>query len=228
MRRIQGWVVVGIVLAGGAVWAQDGSKFTVKVVAAPVPQELKEPFRKLLNEQSIQVTDDKGELLAELWFRKQVPVKATPEQVKNGLTYKEVEETTLLGAVRFDKLFIDYRKQKIKPGVYTLRLGFQPMDGDHMGTAPYPEFCLLIPAHADMKPDPLEVKDMRELSNKAPGSNHPGVVLLFPNEKAEDAPKLVDKGNGHWALLLKEEAVADGQKASLGLGLTLVGQSSAN
>jgi hypothetical protein len=224
MRRIRGWVVVGIILAAAPVAAQDGSKYSVKATAAPPPSALKEPIRKLLSEQAIQVADDNGQLLAEIWLRKQVPVQATPEQVKNGLTYREVPETTLLGAVRFDKPFTDYRKQKIKPGVYTLRYGLQPMDGDHMGTAPNPEFCLLVPAGADEKPGTMDVKELHELSNKAPGGSHPGVLLLFANEKPEDTPKLVDKGNGHWALMMKEEAAAGGQKASLGLGLTLIGQ----
>src|SRR5262245_36576250 len=120
---------------------QEGGRYSIKVGTTPPPAELKEPFRKLLDERSVQLVDDKGAVLAELWFRKAIPTKATPEQVKNGITYREVEESTLLGAVKFDQQYTDYRKQKIKPGVYTLRLGFQPMDGDHMGTAPYGEFC---------------------------------------------------------------------------------------
>src|SRR5205807_6737297 len=103
----------------------------------------KEPIAKLLTDRSIQLLDQKGTPLCELWFRKEVPAKATPEQIKNGLTYRELDETTLLGAIRIDQLMTDYRKQKIKPGVYTLRLGFQPMDGDHMGTAPYNELGLV-------------------------------------------------------------------------------------
>jgi len=49
--------------------------------------------------------------------------------------------TTLLGALRVHKTEIDYRKQKLKEGVYTLRLAYQPADGDHMGTAPNAEFA---------------------------------------------------------------------------------------
>src|SRR5437667_236052 len=78
------------------------------------------------------------------------------------------------------------------------------------------------------KAETMEAKELHELSNKAPGGSHPGVLLLFPNEKPEDTPKLADKGNGHWALMVEAEAVAGGQKTSLGLGITLVGQSSAN
>lgn len=225
MLRNWSWVVAGA-LAFAPLGAAEG-KHSLKVANTPAPKELKEPIRKLMGTRSIQLLDDKGGPLAEFWFRKEIPVKATAEQVKNGLTYREVEETTLLGAVRFDQLFIDYRKQKIKPGVYTLRLGFQPMDGDHMGTAAYSEFCLLVPAAHDEKPDAMEVKEHRELSNKAPGGSHPGVMLLFPNEKPEETPKLVDKGMEHWVLALKQDAAAGSLKAGLGIALTVVGHTSA-
>src|SRR5262245_12376193 len=117
MPRTWAWLVA-LVFVVGSVGAAE-AKHTIKVADAPAPKELKEPLRKLMSERSIQLLDEKGGLIAEFWFRKEVPVKATPEQVKNGLTYREMEETTLLGAVRFDQLFTDYRKQKIKPGVYT-------------------------------------------------------------------------------------------------------------
>ena len=84
----------------------------------------------------MQVLDDKGKPFCELWFRKEVPVKVKPDEVKKGLKYRQLEQSTLLGAVRFDQAWIDFRKQKIKPGVYTLRLAFQPEDGNHQGTAP--------------------------------------------------------------------------------------------
>src|SRR5207247_1563992 len=168
--------------------------------------------------------DAKGEAVAELWLRKEIPAKAATD-AKKGLTYRDLDETTLLGAVRFVQPWSDYRKQKIKPGVYTLRLGFQPMDGDHMGTAPYPEFCLLLSAKTDVKPDPMETKRMQEMSAKSIGVSHPGVCLLFPNEKPADKPSLMEKENNHWVAMLKEPVSLDGQKAqaALGIGLTLGG-----
>lgn len=222
MLRIWGCAVLAFVLA-----ASSGVTYSIRLLTTPPPKELKEPFRKLLDENTVQLLDDKGGVVAQIWFRKEIPVKATAEQIKNGLTYREIEETTFLGAVRFDQQYIDYRKQKIKPGVYTLRLGFQPMDGDHMGTAPYPEFCLLIPAAVEDKPDLIEVKEMRERSDKAPGGSHPGIMLLFPNDKPDATPKLVDKGMGHGVLMTRAAVSADGQKAVLGLGLTLLGHTAA-
>ena len=217
-----------LLVAGTSAAGARDSKYTIKQANNAPPKEVKEPIRKLLADKSIQLLNN-GAVTCELWLRRDVPVKATPEQIKNGLTYREVEESTIFGAVRFEQEWTDYRKQKVKPGVYTLRLGFQPMDGDHMGTAPYPDFCLLLPAKIDEKPDLMEAKELRELSAKAAGGSHPTVLLLFPNEKPEDKPQLADKGSSTWVLTVKEPITVDGKKAAegLGLGLTLIGQTSA-
>jgi hypothetical protein len=216
--------MTALLVAVSGAWAAEGA-YTIKTTTTPPPKELKEGIAKLLSDQSVQLLDGKGTLLCELWFRKEVPANATPAQVKNGLTYRELEETTIMGAIRFDQPMTDFRKQKIKAGVYTLRLGFQPQDGDHMGTAPYPEFCLLVPAAADAKPGTMSPKELQELSTKASGTSHPAVFLLFPNEKPEATPKLVDKGGDKWVLNVKEPVQAGSEKATLGVGLTLIGHS---
>jgi len=187
---------------------------------------MKEPIRNLLNDRSVQLLDAKGGVMAEVWFCKTLSAKATDAQIKNGLTYREIPESTVFGAVRFPKQFIDYRKQKIPAGVYTLRLGYQPMDGDHMGTAPYSEFCLLSPAAEDKKPDLMEAKPLHEMSAKSTTA-HPGVLLLFPGGKeTTETPKLVNKGDGHWVVEVKQDVTVGDKKATINLGLTLVGVSS--
>jgi len=206
----------------------SAASHAIKVVGEAAPMEVAEAIRTLLSDKCVQLLDPKGELLAEVWLRKAWPAKATEAQIKNGLTYAEIPETTLVGALRVVKQWTDYRKQKIKPGVYTLRIAHQPMDGDHMGTAPYNEFCLLSPAAADKSPALLEGKQLHELSAKTlPGTTHPVVMLLFPNAKTEDAPKLLDKQNGIWVLSWKEDVASAGQKGVLGLGLTLFGVTTA-
>jgi hypothetical protein len=199
--------------------------WSIKVVGAtPPPAEVAEPIRALLSDQCIQLLDAKGELKLEVWFRKALPAKATDGQIQNGLTYAEVPETTLVGAMHVVKLTTDYRKQKIKPGVYTLRIARQPMDGDHMGTAPYGDFCLALPAAEDKKPDTMEVKALHEISAKST-SSHPGVFLLFPGKDAAAEPKLVNKGDGHWVLILKQDVTVGDKKTTIGIGLTLIGAS---
>lgn len=215
---------VGVVLLC-ALSAQAAPKYVVKTVdGVEPPKEVQEPVRKLLNNQCVQLLDAKGALMAELWFCKEVSAKATEAQVKNGLTYREVPVSTILAVMRVPKPIFDYRKQKIKEGVYTLRLGIQPQDGDHMGTAPYNEFCLVCPARDDKKPDLLEAKPLQELSAKSTDS-HPGVLVLFPGTGAEATAKLVDKGEGHWVLLAQIDVVAGKIKAKLNLGITLIGTS---
>lgn len=223
MVRISGGAFI-FVLACAAAAHADGKYTITKVKSAP-PKEIKEPIRQLLAEHAARLQDDKGGLVGEVWFRKEIPAKATAEQVKNGLTYREIEEGTLFGAVRFDRLMTDYRKQKIMPGVYTLRLGFQPMDGDHMGTAPTSDFFLVIPAAVDMKPEAPEAKQLREDSARAVKTSHPGVLLLFPNTKPDGSLRLAVKENDHWVLNYAAPVVVDGKKSMLGVGLTVVGHS---
>ncbi len=90
------------------------------------------------------------------------------------------------------------------------------MNGDHMGTAPYQEFCLVSPAKADQKPDLMEPKDLHELSAKSTGTAHPSVMLLFPNEKPEEMPKLEDKGNEIFFVDFKRPVIAGRDKTTIG------------
>jgi hypothetical protein len=180
-----------------------------------------------LDTQALQVFNDKGDLHCEIWFRKNIPAKATGEQIQNGLTYKEVEPTTLMGVIRFPHNFTDYRKQDVSAGVYTLRLALQPMDGDHMGTAPYQEFCLLSDAKTDTKTATMDVKALHEQSGAAIGGNHPSMMLLFPQTKLEEKPQVVDEGKNHWVLRYVLSVQVDGKPAKLGIGITVAGHTSA-
>ncbi|MBV9125272.1 MAG: hypothetical protein JO112_18095 [Planctomycetes bacterium] len=226
MLRTLRWALPALLLAGASALAAD-APYSVKTAAVPAPKELKPAIAGLLSDQAVQFLDAKGKVLAEIWLCKQLPMQATAEQAKSGLAYEDVPETTLFGAIRFPEPITDFRKQTIKAGVYTLRLGLQPMDGDHMGTAPYQTFLLVAPAALDEKPDVFQnSKDLYDLSAKAVGATHPGVFLLIPNPKPEDQPKVVaGEGSGTWVVQMKEEAKAGDQKAVLGIGLTLVGVS---
>jgi hypothetical protein len=207
--------------------AADGKTAKVQPGSNPPPKELKDSISQLLSDKTAQVVDDKGNAIAEIWFRKEIPSKADPKDIQQGARYRHVEQSTLMGAIKLGQLWNDFRGQRIKPGVYTLRMALQPMDGDHMGTAPFNEFCLLIPANLDEKPDPMEFKHMFELSCKAAGSSHGAMMLLYPNDKPGEAPELVNKGGGNYILSWKGTITAGGQKGTLGLGLTLFGRTTA-
>lgn len=225
LRSMTGALLAALLAVAPAV-AADGKTAKIQAGTNAPPQELKEPIRQLLGEQTVQVLNDKGTVAAEIWFRKEVPAKPDTT-VQQGARYGHVPSSTILGAIKLDEIWNDFRGQKIKAGVYTLRLALQPMDGDHMGTAPFNDFCLLLPAKLDEKPDPMEFKHMFELSTKAAGSSHGAVMLLYPNDKPGSAPELLNKGGGNYVLSWKAPIAAGGQKGTLGLGLTLFGRTTA-
>ena len=50
----------------------------------------------------------------------------------------------LIGLVRFARAGSDFRDQKLASGLYTLRYGLQPVDGNHVGTFPTRDFLVLL------------------------------------------------------------------------------------
>jgi hypothetical protein len=224
--RLVGGSTAFLLLTALPIFAAD-KDYTIKTVEkSSAPKEVQEPIRKLLGDRCIQLLNAKGDLLAEVWPCKDVAATATDAQVKNGLTYREVPESSVFGVIRFPKQITDYRKNKIPAGVYTLRLGIQPMDGDHMGTAPYSEFLLMSPAAEDKTPDKMEAKKLQEMSGKTTGG-HPGVLLLFPGTGAGANPKLEKKEENHWVVLFLLDVKVGDKKTQLPVGLTLIGASSA-
>ena len=154
--------------------------YTVKTVdKTPAPKEVQEPIRKLLAERCVQLLDAKGDLLAEVWFRKDVPAKATDAQIKNGLTYREIPETTLFGAIRFPKRSPTIASKRSRPACTRCGWPISRWTATTWAPLPYSEFLLLSPAAEDKKPDTMEPKALQELSGKTT-SGHPGVMLLFP------------------------------------------------
>ncbi len=198
-------------------------KFSVKREATDPPPELSAAVRELFAKECEVVRDAAGGTVAEVWFRTEIPGKGTADQVKNGLTYHELVETSIVAAVRFPTAFTDYRKQEIAAGVYTLRLAFQPENGDHKDTAPHTEFALLCPADKDTKADEIEPKTLYKLSFASTGGEHPGVMLLYPNADKAKEPKLIDRGSGVWTLNVRRKVTAEVGTADLGFAITVAG-----
>jgi hypothetical protein len=199
------------------------AKLTVKVEEVAPPKELAEPVRALLSGKAMNVVDEKGKLICTIWPAKSLDAKATPAQAKAGLKYSHIEETTIAGAVKFAETWVDYRKQKVKPGVYTLRMAMQPMDGDHMGTAPYNEFFLLLPAAEDKKAELLDVETMHELSAKSTTRKHPAMMLLVPNNTPPDSPATESRPKDHVVVNFAIPVAAGGEKSRLGFSPVIFG-----
>ncbi len=201
---------------------QADTKFTAQVEKTALPEKVALPIRKLLDEQAFVVRHGEN-VIMRIWFRSVLPMKATDEQVKNGLTYREIPEGTLVGVLEFPQAFTDYRKQELPAGVYTLRFAVQPDIGDHTGTSPHPEFCLICPLAEEKDAEPIELKSLIELSSKVNEGRHPAVLLLWPNTAKDNAVKVIDKGNDILVATLKRPVIAGEVKSMLGFAVTIAG-----
>lgn len=216
-------LIVLVVMAASIprVFAAD-AMFSAALEKAAPPEALAEPIRKQLDGDAL-VVRDKNDVVMKIWFRSVIPVKASEEQIKNGLTYREIPEGALVGALEFPHAFTDFRKQELPAGVYTLRFAVQPDIGDHTGTAPNPEFCLLCRASDDLSDEPIDKKKLIEISSKVNEGRHPAVLLLWPNNGSDAGVKVVEKGNGVVVATIKRPVAGEDAKAMLGFAVTVAG-----
>lgn len=121
-----------------------------------------------------------------------------------GPGWSGVESGTLVGAMRVTGTFKEIRGKVVKPGVYTLRYGQQPQNGDHLGISMFREYLLLSPAAIDMNPKVLGFDGVVALSKEVIGTAHPASLSLDP---PEDAPGAVlsayQNESGHDGVVLQ-------------------------
>ena len=163
--------------------------------------------------------------VCEVWVGKSLAAKAGFKPVTNVKYPFQVGE--LVGVLRVAEKseFTDFRGQPVKPGVYTLRYGQQPQDGNHIGTSETLDFLLAIPAASDNDPKPLAPPEkLLKSSAKAAGTNHPAIFSLLPPEGSVAEPSLAKDDNNHWVLSIPAHGNANGQKQPLSLRLVVVGK----
>jgi hypothetical protein len=127
-----------------------------------------------------------GRPVLEIWLRKDVPLRETPS-TETSVSFPRIKEGTLVGVVRLTQPWSDFRNTKVKPGVYTLRYGVQPADGNHMGVSDYRDFLILLPLANDNKLDAsYTTADLVALHREAVGTAHPPVMGLFPGGEVKE------------------------------------------
>jgi hypothetical protein len=185
-----------------------------------LPADLAPPISAvLIAGDGVRVTVDKTTL--DFWWVKGLPAKAGT----GAASWSNVEEGTLVGAVRVPTDFRDLRGRIIKPGTYTLRYGIQPQDGDHLGISPFREFLLLSPAGIDKDVPPLGHDDTIEISKRTIGGSHPAVWSIDPPTADQAVLSLHKTDLGHDAVILEVPVQRDGTAAgTLKFGLVLVGR----
>jgi hypothetical protein len=166
-----------------------------------------------------------GGTVCEVWLLKDLPVKL---KFKPSLNVKYPFQTgQLVGVLRIgDKgEYSDFRGQPVKPGVYTLRYGQQPQDGNHIGTSELADFLVAIPASIDTDLKPLVPSEkLHKASAKTVGGNHPAIFSLLAPEPAAAAATLAKDDNDRWVLGVPAQAIRGGKKIPLSLRLVVIGK----
>jgi hypothetical protein len=157
-----------------------------------------------------------------------VPLTAKPSSAAKALD--AVKPATLLGAVSLPKARRDYRDDELPAGTFTMRFALQPQDGNHLGTADYTYFAVLVPAKLDTKPDGItDYKTLVKTSSKATSTEHPVILSLRPARSEEgDFPAQNDPAPEHKSVRVKLPATVTGGSEKTSLVFEVVYEGKAN
>jgi hypothetical protein len=182
--------------------AASAADLTLKVTDKAPPSEINESIRSQLQPKAVQLLEgDKA--VIELWLAKELNLQSKPSSPATALD--ALKQTTVLGAASFASARKDYREDEIAKGVYTVRFAQQQQDGNHLGTAEFTYFAVLVPAKLDAGAD--AIKDYKQLvntSSKETSTDHPMVISLRPVNTAEgEFPKLATPAPEHKSVRVK-------------------------
>ncbi|QDV37884.1 hypothetical protein [Tautonia plasticadhaerens] len=212
---------LGLAPTGPPATAQDS--YRVEALAEAPPEEIAAPVREALQQEGLRVLDAEGTPVVDLWLRKSVPAAEAPGGPSGSILLPFLEAGQLVGAMRLEGEAGDYKDQVILPGVYTMRYGLQPVDGDHLGVSEFRDYFLLSYADEDVEVEPVSQEDLQILSSGPSGTTHPSVFLLLPAPEGAEAPSIVrDEQQGRTGVLLSMPFEVDGEDAPRPLAVQVV------
>lgn len=183
-----------LLMSAAAVSAQE---YKYEAAGSP-PAEVPAAIAANLQQKGHRVLSADGKPWCEVWFVK-APAKRPPT-AEGEVTWRTVVPFSVVGAIRWPAQGYDRRGQIIKPGVYTLRYGNYPVNGDHLGVAPQRDFLVMTPVDLDQKGEPLgKFEELMALSKKVSGAAHPAVLSMWLVESNYE-PGLSQAGEHDWAL----------------------------
>jgi hypothetical protein len=200
--------------------AQSAEPLSAAPHASPPPTGLAAPIAAKLSKSGVRVSVAKGPVTLDFWWVESLPLKSGSAAP----SWDDVEEGTVVGAVSLSGDFRDIRGKILKPGIYTLRYGLQPDNGDHLGVSPFRNFLLLSPAAGDSNPAPAGHDGAIDLSKASIGGSHPGVWSIDPPVAKAAALQLHKTTLKHDAVIMEVAVSRDGKPAgTLRFGVVLHG-----
>ena len=196
--------------------AQESIK--VSVLKQPPPGSIAAPIRDDLNGHGYRIQDDQGRTFADIWLRKAVPSSERPGEPKGAILFPFLADGEVVGVLQFAAEGHDYRDQPIAKGVYTMRYGLQPVNGDHLGVSTYRDYSLILPAAKDRALVLPARKQLEERSAESAGTSHPAVFLLLaapPDSSKSDAAVIRDAEKNTWSVVLPLSLRVKGQSEAI-------------
>ncbi len=201
-----------LLLISTTIW---GQQYKADKAGAP-PPEVAAGISQALDPKGFQISAQPGAPYCELWLRGRVALGPASASKEQNVTLPGISMGTLLGVIRFDGQGLDRRGQTIEPGVYTLRYGIMPANGDHEGAAPQRDFLLLAPAAEDRDLNAIPSFDsLVAMSRKASHTPHPAVLSFWKADA--DSPGFSQHGDTDWVL---QSSVGDIPIAIIVVGTT--------
>jgi hypothetical protein len=219
--------LLALLLVPFPAFAEQSASLTASTHASPPPAGLAAPIAAKLGKSGVRVVV--GKVTLDFWWVEALPMQALPA-AKPGTEASAspwllVEEGTLLGVINVGAPFRDIRDKVVKPGVYTLRYGLQPDNGDHLGVSPFRDFLLISPSAIDTDPAPRGHDGTIELSKEAIGGSHPGVLSIDPPSAKENPLQTHKTQLDHQSVVVEVPVVRDGKPAgTLRFGIVLIGK----
>lgn len=166
-----------ICLVSGATFAVAQETPRLEPLPASLPAELPDWLAPLLDENGVRTLSG-DTVLADFWFRQELPERQPTGEM--GVEFGTLPEGGLVGLVRLGSTWHDYKNKPVPAGLYTLRYGVQPADGDHTGQTWFRDFLMLLPIDQDIfQPDGAAQEPVVEASKKATSTTHPAVMAIF-------------------------------------------------
>ena len=217
-------IVLLCLLSGGGTDAFAQESIKVEARKQPPPASLAPDIRGGLNAQSIRIQDGAGKDFAEIWLRQSTSCSEKPSGPNGEVQFPFLADGELLGVLQFAMEGHDYRDQSIAKGVYTMRYGLQPINGDHLGVSAFRDYVLLLPAAKDKALTPPARKQLEERSAESSGTSHPAcfLMLLAPRGAKPEPIALHDSGKNTWSVVLPLRLRVKGQNEPIVYPVQLV------